>query len=165
MKIQRSLIMAGTVLLLLPMTACESKQASNIQEAGPAEQAVAVNPETHDLQAADAETVDELQVTDVQVGTGEEAGKGDRVSVHYTGTLYPGGKKFDSSLDRKEPFTFTLGVGQVIRGWDEGVKGMKEGGKRILIIPSDMAYGPMGAPPDIPPNAPLKFEVELLEVH
>jgi FKBP-type peptidyl-prolyl cis-trans isomerase len=74
------------------------------------------------------------------------------------------GKKFDSSLDRGQPFAFPLGAGRVIRGWDEGVAGMKVGGKRVLVIPPDMGYGQRGAPPDIPPNATLRFEVELLDV-
>ncbi len=100
---------------------------------------------------------------DLKVGEGAEAVKGKQVSVHYTGTLTDG-KKFDSSLDRKEPFNFKLGGGQVITGWDEGVVGMKVGGKRKLTIPYAMAYGARGYPPVIPPRAVLVFEIELLAV-
>ena len=101
--------------------------------------------------------------TDVAVGQGEEAVPGRTVTVHYTGWL-PSGKKFDSSRDRGEPFAFTLGAGQVITGWDEGVKGMKPGGRRKLVLPPAMAYGEAGAPPDIPPGATLVFDVEVLKV-
>ena len=115
-------------------------------------------------------TITSLQKIDNKQGTGAEAVTGKPVLVHYTGWLYdpaqPGGKgaKFDSSLDRKVPFGFVLGAGKVIRGWDEGVVGMKVGGQRTLIIPPDMAYGARGAGGVIPPNATLIFDVELLEV-
>jgi FKBP-type peptidyl-prolyl cis-trans isomerase FkpA len=115
-------------------------------------------------------TVGTLKKIDTKQGSGTEAVKGKTVIVHYTGWLYdPGqaegkGKKFDSSLDRRDPFGFSLGQGQVIRGWDEGVAGMKIGGKRTLIIPADMGYGARGAGGVIPPNAALVFDVELLEV-
>ena len=112
----------------------------------------------------------QLQKTDVKQGTGAEATAGKVVIVHYTGWLYdpaaPGqkGKKFDSSRDRQVPFDFPLGAGKVIRGWDDGVAGMKVGGQRTLIIPADMAYGSRGAGGVIPPNATLIFDVELLDV-
>lgn len=104
-----------------------------------------------------------LKYTDVQLGTGATAQAGKTVSVHYTGTLTDG-KKFDSSRDRNQPFTFALGTGQVIKGWDEGVAGMKVGGKRRLVIPPDLGYGARGAPPVIPPNSTLIFDVELMDV-
>jgi len=108
-----------------------------------------------------------LKYIDDKTGTGKEAKKGTTVTVHYTGWLYKEGKKdkkFDSSLDRKQPFSFPLGAGRVIKGWDEGVAGMKEGGKRTLIIPPDLGYGNRGAGDVIPPNATLIFEVELIKV-
>ena len=104
-----------------------------------------------------------LRYQDVAVGSGEEATAGRTAVVHYTGWL-PDGKKFDSSRDRGEPFSFPLGAGQVIAGWDQGVAGMKVGGRRKLVIPSELGYGASGAPPDIPPNATLVFDVELLGV-
>lgn len=105
----------------------------------------------------------ELKIEDIKTGTGKEAATGNTISVHYTGTL-ESGNKFDSSLDRGQPFTFTLGEGRVIEGWDKGLVGMKEGGKRKLTIPFSMGYGETGYPPDIPPNATLIFEVDLLKV-
>jgi FKBP-type peptidyl-prolyl cis-trans isomerase len=108
-----------------------------------------------------------LKYTDNTTGTGTEATAGKKVSVHYTGWLYDNGakgKKFDSSVDRGQPFQFTLGAHQVIAGWDEGVAGMKVGGKRTLIIPPELGYGSRGAGGVIPPNATLMFDVELLGV-
>ena len=108
-----------------------------------------------------------LQYEDLVEGTGETAQAGQYVTVHYTGWLYANdqqGSKFDSSKDRDDPFEFDLGGGSVIRGWDEGVEGMKVGGKRVLIIPPQLGYGVRGAGGVIPPNATLKFEVELLAV-
>jgi FKBP-type peptidyl-prolyl cis-trans isomerase len=109
----------------------------------------------------------ELQKVDTVVGDGKEATAGNHVDVHYTGWLFDEqapdhkGQKFDSSLDRGQLFSFPLGAGHVIKGWDDGVQGMKIGGKRTLIIPSEMGYGPRGAGGVIPPNATLVFEVEL----
>lgn len=108
-----------------------------------------------------------LQYEDVVVGEGAEAVAGRKVKVHYTGWLYDNGqvgKKFDSSKDRNDPFVFPLGAGMVIQGWDEGVQGMKVGGTRKLIIPSELGYGAYGAGGVIPPHATLLFEVELLGV-
>jgi FKBP-type peptidyl-prolyl cis-trans isomerase FkpA len=116
------------------------------------------------------DNITSLQVTDSKVGSGATATAGKEVSVHYTGWLHDAkasdkhGKKFDSSRDRGEPFSFKLGAGQVISGWDMGVAGMKVGGTRTLIIPSDLGYGSRGAGGAIPPNATLVFDVELLNV-
>jgi FKBP-type peptidyl-prolyl cis-trans isomerase FkpA len=104
-----------------------------------------------------------LQYEELSVGSGAVAASGQYVTVHYTGWL-TNGKKFDSSVDRGDPFGFNLGKGQVIAGWDEGVQGMKVGGKRKLTIPPDLGYGQWGAGGVIPPNATLVFEVELLAV-
>jgi FKBP-type peptidyl-prolyl cis-trans isomerase len=104
-----------------------------------------------------------LQYEDTVAGTGTEATAGKTVQVHYTGTLADG-TKFDSSKDRGTPFSFKLGGGQVIKGWDEGVQGMKVGGTRKLVIPGDLAYGKRGFPGAIPPDAELTFVVELLKV-
>lgn len=115
-------------------------------------------------------SITELQIIDHSQGDGDEAVEGKSIVVHYTGWLYDDaadankGNKFDSSLDRNDPFSFILGAGQVIRGWDQGFAGMKVGGKRTLIIPPDMGYGASGAGNVIPPNATLVFDVELLEV-
>jgi FKBP-type peptidyl-prolyl cis-trans isomerase FkpA len=115
-------------------------------------------------------TASGLQYEDTNVGTGAQAAVGQHVSVHYTGWLYDPtannnrGKKFDSSKDRGQPFQFGLGGGQVIRGWDEGVQGMKVGGTRVLTISADLGYGASGAGGVIPPNATLVFEVDLLGV-
>jgi peptidylprolyl isomerase len=107
---------------------------------------------------------DQLVSNDLKEGDGAEAKAGDRVTVQYVGVLYDGGKEFDASWDRGQPFPFTLGSGEVIPGWDQGVEGMKVGGRRELIIPPALAYGPQGQPPDIPPNATLVFVIDLVSV-
>lgn len=121
-------------------------------------------------QAQDNNQVNELTTTDYNVGTGPEATAGMDVLVHYTGWVYDKdaeehhGKKFDSSYDAGHPFTFRLGAGQVIKGWDQGVVGMRVGGIRTLVIPAALGYGARGAGEDIPPNSALVFNVELLGV-
>lgn len=139
------------------LTACNEKTAEPQSES---------KPET----TSEANNMAGLQMTDVKVGDGAEAKAGQIVSVHYTGWLYDEsaadkhGAKFDSSVDRGEPFQFPLGAGRVIQGWDQGVAGMKVGGKRTLVIPPEMGYGARGAGGVIPPNATLVFDVELLGV-
>jgi peptidylprolyl isomerase len=103
-----------------------------------------------------------LEKKDLIAGTGKEAKVGDTVTVNYVGVLYKGAKEFDASWKRKEPFQFKLGAKQVIPGWDQGVPGMKVGGRRELVIPAELAYGKTGSPPTIPPNAPLVFVIDLL---
>jgi len=116
------------------------------------------------LPALPAPGDEHMAVMTLKPGTGAVAKDGDRVSVHYVGTLTDG-KKFDSSRDRNQPFTFNLGKGQVIKGWDQGVAGMKVGETRKLTIPPSMAYGAGGRPPIIPPNSTLVFEVELIAIN
>jgi FKBP-type peptidyl-prolyl cis-trans isomerase FkpA len=123
---------------------------------------IALTGQNRDTVEQAAPPVTELMIEDIVIGDGQEAKIGDTVSVHYTGWLLDG-TKFDSSHDRNQPFEFTIGEGRVIRGWDEGLPGMRPGGKRQLTIPPDMAYGPTGTG-SIPPNATLIFEVELLEI-
>jgi FKBP-type peptidyl-prolyl cis-trans isomerase FkpA len=147
-----------TTLALLGLVACGGKpDAGSAASAGGFSAALEVDT------TAMTKTPSGLRYQDLTSGEGTEATAGKSVSVHYTGWL-PNGEKFDSSRERNEPFEFTLGAGQVIAGWDEGVAGMKAGGRRKLVIPPDLGYGTAGAPPDIPPGATLVFEVELLGV-
>lgn len=148
----------------LILAACQEKVPEPEPPPKPEPVADVPTKEPEDKQdAAPAEEVTVLVKEDLKVGKGKAAKTGDTVRVHYTGTLMDG-TKFDSSRDRDEPFEFQLGKGRVIKGWDEGVVGMKVGGQRTLTIPSDMAYGKRGSPPKIPPNAPLKFDIELVEI-
>jgi FKBP-type peptidyl-prolyl cis-trans isomerase FkpA len=132
--------------------------------------ASSAQPSTPSLASKIGAQVTELKKIDVKQGDGAEAVAGKAVIVHYTGWLYDPaaadghGAKFDSSMDRKVPFGFMLGAGKVIKGWDEGVAGMKVGGKRTLVIPPQMAYGEAGFPGAVPPNATLLFDVELIDV-
>jgi FKBP-type peptidyl-prolyl cis-trans isomerase FkpA len=156
MKLLGSLL---AVVCLLSLGACQAESNKSTSDKSTVKEAKAMS-----------EQVKELQKIDTLVGEGREAEPGFNVTVHYTGWLYDAsakdgkGKKFDSSVDRKQPFVFFLGGGQVIQGWDEGFAGMKIGGKRTLIIPSEMGYGARGAGGAIPPNADLIFDVELLGV-
>ena len=145
-----------TAMCLMALNACQAESNNAVEN----------NKETTEM----TQNVTELVKNDTVVGDGREAEIGFTVSVHYTGWLYDEnapdkkGEKFDSSLDRGQPFEFPLGAGQVIQGWDQGFEGMKIGGKRTLIIPPEMGYGARGAGGVIPPNATLIFDVELLDV-
>jgi FKBP-type peptidyl-prolyl cis-trans isomerase len=151
----RWLLAVLAVVAVSTSVGCSTPPAAVAPQPAPAEQPVAAPTPT--------EEVTELKIEDMVVGTGAEAVSGKTVSVHYTGWLTDG-TKFDSSVDRGTPFEFQLGQGRVIRGWDEGVAGMKIGGKRKLTIPPEMGYGANGAGGVIPPNATLVFDVELLGV-
>lgn len=151
MKIQRWLVVAGLVLTMgVGVAHAQDTNKDKPKDAKPSTEVVST-------------TASGLKIIELQIGNGAEAKAGQKVSVHYSGFLEDG-QKFDSSLDRGQPFDFKLGAGQVIKGWDEGVAGMKVGGKRRLIIPSKLGYGERGAGGAIPPNATLVFEVELLGV-
>lgn len=152
------LLLALSLVLALALAACGSEGEGNTEEAEDAPAAA----EQEECDTAEVTTDSGLVIQDIECGTGEEAQTGQTVTVHYVGTLEDG-TKFDSSRDRGEPFSFPLGAGQVIRGWDEGVVGMKPGGIRKLTIPADLAYGKAGRPPVIPPSATLIFEIELIE--
>ena len=159
MKIVKPLLL---LILTVVMLACSTKgNAQNNTE----KDSEVIEKETKENNKEDKLIVMDngLKYTVDVVGDGLEAKKGDKVLVHYTGWLMDG-TKFDSSKDRNQPFTFQLGAGRVIKGWEVGVEGMKIGETRTLIIPSDLGYGSRGAGGVIPPNATLKFEVELLEI-
>jgi peptidylprolyl isomerase len=121
-------------------------------------------PTKPEVEVPDGPPPKQLQIDDITEGDGAEAKPGDTVTVEYVGVNYSDGSEFDSSWERAEPFSFPLGSGQVIPGWDQGIPGMKVGGRRELIIPPDLAYGKQGSPPDIGPNATLIFVVDLTDV-
>jgi peptidylprolyl isomerase len=158
----------------LPADLASTKSTVKTRQAGeplPEQKNIDVNAVSTDLKTkptapkATGTAPDELQGSDVVTGTGAEAKEGDKVTVQYVGQLFSNGKEFDTSWKKgREPFEFTIGQGAVIQGWDQGVPGMKVGGRRILVIPADLAYGAAGSPPTIPANAPLVFVVDLKKV-
>lgn len=181
------LIVALTLALATAACGGSKEQSAADQYAARAQQEVKTQPQPQAAKAPVAQKVDpgpdegdinskpkipqqagnpptKLVAQDLIVGKGPEAKDGDQVSVEYVGVLFKNGKEFDSSWG-KQPFQFTIGGGQVIQGWEQGVLGMKAGGRRRLIIPSDLAYGPSGQPPKIPPNAALVFDIDLKKVN
>lgn len=150
-------------------TAASAPAATTTEAAPPAETTATTEDPTlaqkPEVQVPSGPAPKLLQIDDLVEGTGTAAKAGDTLTVDYVGVLYKNGKEFDSSWDRGEPFQFQLGTGGVIQGWDQGLVGMKAGGRRQLVIPANLAYGPEGAPPSIPPNAPLVFVVDLKAVN
>lgn len=146
------------IALLIPKSDNEQKQETATQETKTEQESTQSSEVKGEM-----EEVKELKIEDIEKGKGKQASAGAELTVHYVGTL-TSGTKFDSSLDRNEPFVFTLGEGKVIKGWEQGLIGMKVGGKRKLTIPSELGYGEQGAPPVIGPNETLIFEVELLGI-
>ena len=152
-------ILGFVVLVIIAVVLVNQSNKTNIQTSATISPVSQIPP----TPMATTQTVTELKSEDLVVGSGVQAVAGKKVTVNYVGTLTDG-TKFDSSIDRGTPFSFSLGAGEVIKGWDEGVVGMKVGGKRLLTIPSNLAYGEFGAGGVIPPNATLIFEIELLKV-
>jgi peptidylprolyl isomerase len=155
------LLVAGGILVVVIAVILIGRSGDSNDEATKAAITVPNGP-TVQLPTGPAPT--QLQVKDLKTGTGAEAKSGDQVSVQYIGVLYDNGSKFDSSYDHGQAFSFKLGGGNVIQGWDQGVAGMKVGGRRELTIPPDLAYGAQGQPPTIPPNATLVFVIDLVSV-
>src|SRR5713226_4730095 len=170
-KIEHPFVLLLVCFLTAKLTGCTEPSASNPKKSpqASARSTTLEKPPERKFRKIDEKerkvvtTKSGLKYEDLEEGLGAVAKAGDNVQVHYTG-WFKDGKKFDSSLDRGEPFEFVLGKASVIKGWHEGVAGMKVGGKRKLIIPSELAYGKPGRPPKIPPDAELTFEVELLDI-
>ena len=162
-----AIVAAVALLAAIALSGCSSAPTQSAQPAAPApsstEASAAPESTAPTSSAATTPSGGKLKITDLKVGKGAAAKTGQTVTVNYTGWLMDG-TKFDSSLDRNQPFAFPLGAGKVIPGWDQGVVGMKVGGKRELIIPPQLGYGSQGAGGVIPPDATLKFDIELLSV-
>jgi len=176
MTVKSQVVALCALLIAVGIVACKpapepgDKTAEAAPAAAPAEPSAAPAEDSVPAPASTGNATMAMEKTDLAPGTGAEIKSGQTALVHYTGWLYDAaapehkGKKFDSSVDRNEPFEFPVGAGMVIRGWDEGVQGMRVGGTRVLVIPPDLGYGARGAGGVIPPNATLMFEVELLDV-
>lgn len=168
-RMQRLLLIVGACLVLFvagcgsddSSTTSDSTAASTEEAAAPGETESSKKKTKPKVTVPNGAPPKSLETKDLEEGTGAEAKAGDVVSVQYVGVNYKNGKEFDASWSRGEPFTFTLGAGEVIPGWDQGVEGMKVGGRRELIIPPELGYGSTGAPPAIPPNETLVFVVDL----
>jgi peptidylprolyl isomerase len=167
----RSLAIASLVAGVLAVAGCGSDEdksaappAATETPAATASATATAEPKKPSVRVPKRKPPKKLIVKDLREGTGPAAKPGDTVTVQYVGVNYKGGKQFDASWDRGQPFSFSLGGGQVIKGWDLGVAGMKVGGRRMLIIPPDLGYGPNGSPPVIKPNETLVFVVDLLAV-
>lgn len=160
MRAVKALVLTIAASLLLAVCGCGGGSSSS----GSTESEASAPKSKPKVQVPKGPPPKQLEVKEIVQGTGTEAQAGDEVTVQYVGVNYKSGKEFDSSWSRNEPFTFTLGAGEVIQGWDQGVAGMKEGGRRELIIPPNLGYGPSGSPPVIPPNETLVFVIDLLTV-
>ena len=164
-RMQRLLLIVGACLVLF-VAGCGSDDSSTTSDSteeteAPGETESSEKKTKPKVTVPNGAPPKQLETKDLEEGTGAEAKAGDVVSVQYVGVNYENGKEFDASWSRGEPFTFTLGAGEVIPGWDQGVEGMKVGGRRELIIPPELGYGSTGAPPAIPPNETLVFVVDL----
>jgi peptidylprolyl isomerase len=162
MPLPRRLIVLALACTALLVAGC----GSDTEEPASSTPAAASTPEPTkpEVTVPKGKAPKKLQIKDLKVGSGPAAQPGQSVQVQYVGVSFANGRQFDASWDRGEPFTFQLGAGQVIPGWDQGVAGMKVGGRRQLVIPSDLAYGPQGSPPAIGPNETLVFVIDLLGV-
>ena len=163
----KSLALTAALLVAFGLAACgdDDESTSGSTEANaPAAEADGAEKTKPRVTVPEGAPPKKLEVRDIEEGTGAEAKAGDEVTVQYVGVNYKTGKEFDASWDRGEPFVFQLGAGMVIPGWDQGVEGMKVGGRRELVIPPELAYGPEGSPPAIGPNETLIFVIDLLEV-
>lgn len=161
----KAFLLTIAVCLAVAIAGCGSSSSSDSTESGStAETTAAANKTKPEVTVPKGAPPKKLVIKEIEKGSGEEAKAGDEVTVQYVGVDYKSGEEFDSSWSRSEPFSFPLGEGQVIPGWDKGVAGMKVGGRRELIIPPELAYGEAGQPPAIGPNETLVFVIDLLEV-